>query len=73
MIWQEMLAEHGFTPEPARPAKLALTREEQLTIIASVMSGLGKSHVFERDAVKFRIIECLNIASEVMGESLTDI
>jgi len=56
----------GYVPK----AGLILTREERAAIIASVMSGLGKAHIFERDAVKYRVTECLNIASEVLGESL---
>lgn len=51
------------------PKKHILTQDQKVLIIANVMSGAATEHVFDPAAIKYRVKECLAIASEILFES----
>ncbi len=49
--------------------KCNLSRQEQITIIASVLEGIASDPHFNEETIKARIQACLNIAEEVLYDN----
>lgn len=55
-----------YTPLQSSCVKTALTREEKLEIVCSVLSGVGSKAHFDYETMRSRIQQCLSLAETML-------